>query len=318
MTFCVEISGISEATVAAVPRGCQTGWCMVTIIMQILFNSLSKEEVETFGLVLLSHGVVHQAVRRESGWELWVEPLKADEAVHLIHQYQEENLPASEAPAEDAFQDYRQSLAGVWGALLLAAVHVYVYTIADAAFLKSNLAASAGRILGGDWYRAATALLLHADVVHLLGNMAGIAILGSAVCSVMGWGVGWLTILSSGIGGNILNALVYKAGHSSIGASTAVFGALGILSAWQMLRRVKQPGRRLRALMPLGAGMALLGFMGSSEHTDVLAHLFGFLTGIAIGGLYGATTKKAPEGMVQTAALVLVGIILLRAWMGAY
>jgi len=290
---------------------------MVVIRMLTLFNRLSKEDVETFGLVLLSHGIVHQAVRREEGWELRIDPAQAAEAQGLIEQYQVENLPEPAGP-EDVYLDYRQSLAGVWGALLLAAVHIYVYIFSDALFLKSTFAASAGRILGGEWYRAATALLLHADIVHLLGNMAGIAILGSAVCSIMGWGVGWLTILSSGIAGNVLNAVVYKAGHSSIGASTAVFGALGILSAWQVLRRVKQPGRRLKALMPLGAGLALLGFMGSSVHTDVLAHLFGFLSGIVVGGLYGATVREQPDIKFQTTALALVAVILLRAWLGAY
>jgi rhomboid protease GluP len=290
---------------------------MVLIRMLTLFNRLSKEDVETFGLVLLSHGIVHQAVRREDGWELRIDPAQAGEAQRLIEQYQVENLSENAGP-EDVYLDYRGSLAGVWGALLLAIVHIYVYTFSDAFFLKSTLAASAGRILGGDWYRAATALLLHADIVHLLGNMAGIAILGSAVCSIMGWGVGWLTILSSGIAGNALNAVVYKAGHSSIGASTAVFGALGILTAWQVLRRVNRPGRRLKALMPLGAGLALLGFMGSSVHTDVLAHLFGFLSGITIGGLYGATVRERLGIGFQAPALALVAIILLRAWFSAY
>jgi len=290
---------------------------MVAIIMETVFTGLSKEEVETFGLVLLSHGIVHQAVRRENGWELRSDPSRTAEAEHLIHQYQEEN-PSDPVGPEDVFLDYRSSLAGMWGALLLAVFHVYVYLHANPYLLKNAYAASAGRILDGDWYRAATALLLHADVVHLAGNMVGIAVLGSAVCSIMGWGVGWLTILSSGIAGNVLNAVVYKAGHSSIGASTAVFGALGILTAWQFLRRARQPGRRFKALLPLGAGLALLGFMGSSVHTDILAHLFGFLSGLFIGSLYGTTIKKCPDVKVQAGALILAVVILLRAWLGGY
>ena len=105
-----------------------------------------------------------------------IDPARTVEAQSLIEQYQAENPPEPDV-SEDVFLDYKRSLAGLWGALLLAAVHVYVYMVADTLFLRSGLAASAGRILGGDWYRAATALLLHADVVHLLSNMAGIAIL---------------------------------------------------------------------------------------------------------------------------------------------
>ncbi len=277
-----------------------------------IYKGLSKEDVETYGLVLLSCGIVHQAVRMETGWELRIDPARADEAETLIRKYQHEN-PAVHPEPETMFHDFKKSLAGVWGALVLLAVHVYIYTRADVYLLKNAYAATAGRILNGDWYRAATALLLHANAMHLAGNMIGIAVLGSAVCSIMGWGVGWLMILSSGIAGNLLNAIAYKAGHSSIGASTAVFGALGILSAWQFLRRVRQPGRRFKALLPLGAGLALLGFMGSSMHADIMAHLFGFLVGMAIGGLYGATVRERPGVKIQAGALILVAVIIVRA-----
>lgn len=281
--------------------------------MVTVFEGLSKEEVETFGLVLLSSGIVHQSVKKESGWELRVEPARAAEAVILIRKYQVENLKVYPAP-ETHLDDYKKSLAGVWGALLLVVVHIAVYTGADVYLLKSTYAASAGRILDGEWYRTATALLLHAGVVHLAGNMVGIAVLGSAVCSIMGWGVGWLMILSSGIAGNLMNAFIYKAGHSSIGASTAVFGALGILTAWQFLRRIKQPGRHFKALLPIGAGFALLGFMGSSLHADIMAHLFGFFSGMIIGSFYSTTVKQRPEFRIQAGAFLLVITILVRAW----
>ena len=47
---------------------------MVAISMIIVYTGLSKEKVESYGLVLLSHGIVHQAVRRENGWELRIDP----------------------------------------------------------------------------------------------------------------------------------------------------------------------------------------------------------------------------------------------------
>jgi len=110
--------------------------------------------------------------------------------------------------------------------------------------------------------------------------------------------------------------VVYKTGHSSIGASTAVFGALGLLTAWQFLRRLEHPGRRIKALLPLGAGLALLGFLGSSAHADILAHLFGFLSGLVIGFLYGKTAAKRFGTPLQAAALITAIVILVRAWLG--
>jgi hypothetical protein len=60
-----------------------------------------------------------------------------------------------------------------------------------------------------------------------------------------------------------------------IGTSTAVFGALGTLSALQVPRR--------RAWLTLGVGVALLGFLGTGSRADLLAHLFGFAAGVAEG-----------------------------------
>ena len=94
---------------------------------------------------------------------------------------------------------------------------------------------SASQIIDGEHYRTITALFLHGDVLHLIGNMAGIALFGTAVCSITGWGVGWLMILFTGSIGNLLNAYFYQAGHRSIGASTAVFGCIGFLSACQFM-----------------------------------------------------------------------------------
>jgi membrane associated rhomboid family serine protease len=128
--------------------------------------------------------------------------------------------------------------------------------------------------------------MLHSSYPHLAGNMAGIAIFGTAVCSITGTGVGWLMILLTGILGNLTNATLFRYGHVSIGASTAVFGAIGILAAYQLSMKIKIAGQRMKAWLPLAGGLALLGFLGSGKHLDLTAHLFGFIAGICLGLLY--------------------------------
>jgi len=140
--------------------------------------------------------------------------------------------------------------------------------------------------MNGEIYRTVTSLMLHSGYPHLASNIAGIAIFGTAVCSITGAGVGWLMILLSGILGNLANAALFQYGHISIGASTAVFGAVGILAAYQLCRKIKIAGQRMKAWLPLAGGLALLGFLGSSKHSDLTAHLFGFIAGICIGILY--------------------------------
>src|SRR5258706_365194 len=78
---------------------------------------------------------------------------------------------------------------------------------------------------------AGTAPPLPAAPPRLLGNAVAAAVLLTAVCWYLGAGVGLGLTLLAGAGGNALTALVHHADHVSVGASTAVFGAIGILAA---------------------------------------------------------------------------------------
>ena len=74
------------------------------------------------------------------------------------------------------------------------------------------------------------------------------------------------------------SAQVKTAGYPDI-ISTAVFAAVGILCGCN-LRRFTLRG----VLLPLGAGVGLLAMLGSSgDRTDLGAHLWGLLVGLACG-----------------------------------
>ncbi len=101
----------------------------------------------------------------------------------------------------------------------------------------------AGLIREGEWWRAVTALGLHADAVHLAGNMVFGIVFGFLAGELLGWGLAWFGMLLAGALGNALNAFVQAPGHTSIGASTAVFATLGILAAYTWKRRRTQINR---------------------------------------------------------------------------
>jgi rhomboid protease GluP len=282
--------------------------------MQILLDGLPREQADTFGLVLLSSGIQHEIRQGEKGWALWVAENASEAAETLLKTYLDENKDFK-SEKETPLAGYRKTWSGAWGMLVLLIFHLAILGQDTGAFHRLY-GSSARHIVNGEWYRSATALLLHADSMHLAGNLVGMAIFATGVCSITGWGVGWLLILASGISGNLINAYVYGYGHNSIGASTAVFGALGLLSSYQFLKKTQTPSTRFQALLPLGAGLALLAFLGSSSHTDIMAHLFGFLSGVLIGFVYYGVVRHPFESRIQFGALLCVTVVLAMAWFG--
>ena len=154
----------------------------------------------------------------------------------------------------------------------------------------------------GEWWRPFTGLFLHADFAHLVGNLLSGLFFGTLVARSIGPWRGWALILACGTLGNILTSvLTYPEAFVSIGASSAVFGALGILSglgfAAMLQVRRRLPWAKITA--PVLAGIVLLGWLGGGSHggnTDVLGHVFGFssglTTGLVSGWLHGRHTAQ--------------------------
>jgi membrane associated rhomboid family serine protease len=175
--------------------------------------------------------------------------------------------------------------------------------------------ASAEHIMQGEIYRTVTALMLHVDAVHLVGNMVALALFGSAVCGIHGIGLGWLMMLVTGIFGNAINAVIHQTDHFSVGASTVVFGAIGILSGYQFWKKMNLPGERVKAWLPLGGGLALLAFLGSGVgRVDVMAHLFGFFSGLVLETIYDLWIQKEVSTSVQTVCVSVTVGILVISW----
>jgi membrane associated rhomboid family serine protease len=81
-----------------------------------------------------------------------------------------------------------------------------------------------------------------------------------------------------------------------VGASTAIFGAVGILAALGIARRRRHGIGGRRALAPIAAGLGLLAMLGTSGRADLWGHLFGLIAG-AVLGLAGARAFARPPGL---------------------
>jgi rhomboid protease GluP len=170
-----------------------------------------------------------------------------------------------------------------------------------------------GAVAGGDWWRPATALLLHADTGHLLANVLFGALFVGLLAADTGMGVALGVMLLSGILGNTLNACFYSGEtHLSIGASTAVFGCIGVLAGRRAAGAIRErQGKLWKALLvPIGAGLAFLAWIGSdtSGPTDYMAHFWGLLMGILLGIVVsGPKLRRVWQTAIGIVALIILG-----------
>ncbi len=171
----------------------------------------------------------------------------------------------------------------------------------------------------GQWWRAVTALTLHLDQAHLLGNLLfGIGI-GGLAGRAFGPGIAWAGILFAGALANYLDMLASPPTHRAVGASTAVFAALGLLVGFAWRHGLTLRERFAYAYGPLFGGVVLLALLGAGdEHVDVLGHALGFIAGVGTGWLYSRLGIPRSRGSgVQrafgAAALALVAL----AWLAA-
>ncbi len=282
--------------------------------MPALFENLSKSQVDLCILVLTATRIPHKVQRDRRGWSVWVDDSHYDRALGVMQDYFRENRDMPDEPEPPLASVPMAAVSGLAVAAFLMACHFWVTGFTDAAEMIRRYGASASDIMNGETYRTITALLLHADMVHLAGNMAGIALFGMAVCTIAGRGVGWFMILMSGALGNFINAFMYTSGHLSIGASTSVFGAIGILSGYQFLKKKRTRAGRFAAWVPLGGGVALLGLLGSGAHVDLSAHLFGLVTGAALGMAHAFFIPVRLRESRQILAGVTAGALIWIAW----
>jgi rhomboid protease GluP len=268
-----------------------------------IFHAPSRKKCLEQGLVLQAAGIPFEIHQVSGGFSVLVRPEYAGPAYEQLQGYREENTgwpPKYEPPPLVSL--------GVGAAIAYAVILTVMYPIGRYGAFGANFWASgkmhAGGVMHGEWWRTITSLTLHADVSHLAGNVVFGSAFAVLASHTMGAGLAWFCIVLSGSIGNLVNAAIQAPGHTAIGASTAVFGALGVLSAYEWMRRHALANPPMRRFAPLLGGALLLGFLGmTGERTDVMAHVTGLFAGIAIGVITGRT--KLPEHLSDGAQSIL-------------
>jgi rhomboid protease GluP len=251
------------------------------------------EQAYEHGLVILAMGeacrVSEAAVPGQ--FELHAESEPALRISEELRAYGREQSEVS--PAQAVGADGQVGSAGPgWCFLWLATLgFVFYLQNQDPSLVRRAASSSTGLFGQGEWWRPFTALFLHADFSHLLGNMVAGGFFATLVSKAVHPWKAWLLILASGTLANVITSWVaYPEPFLSIGASSAVFAALGILSGLGAAEIVRERANHpwLKILAPPLGGFVLLGWLGGGGgETDVLGHVFGFSVGLAVGFVAG-------------------------------
>ena len=281
----------------------------------VVWASPSRKAAQEAALVLRAMGLEHQLVGSPDGWSILVPTSAAPEAAAELRGYQDEN--AFWPPKQIPFQQVSNGRLGgvIYGLLMITLFPIGQDGLAGRNWYEAGLV-DGQRLREGEWERLVTALTLHADLPHLAGNLLfgiGFGILAS---HTLGSGLAWFLALSAGALGNWINVMVSDPNHRSLGASTAVFGLLGVMSSYEWVRRKHLPLVALRRVAPLMGAAVLLGYLGMGSgdgagRVDIGAHVFGFLGGIGLGALVGSARvpqhlSTKGQGLAGLLALVLV------------
>jgi len=282
-------------------------------VTDLILNG-SREHLDTCSLVLSAVGIPHAVNLQQS---IITVPHAYSETARLqLKRYFQENRgwPEKKLPVKNQVSsDSPPTLLTIGGLALF-----YLVTgpwQGNNPWFAAGAVDSKAILDQGEWWRLITALTLHADQVHVLGNCVIGGFLVHLLCRAIGPGLGWFALIANGALGNLLNIMLRDHVHLSVGFSTSIFAAIGIFSGLQILS-----GNRIRLrelLLPLGAGTALLAMLGTEgKQTDLGAHFFGFACGLVFGFLLARfnVPKLTGNSPLQKTLLICTLVMVILSW----
>lgn len=263
----------------------------------------------------------HWILRHGDGFAICVEPIWADRVARELGRYEAEREKRGDEPAQDvvvnpgalAWRKFSPISLWMCGWILTA---LYGVELAGPKWWLDRGTAASREIMQGEWWRVITALTLHANLGHLGANLAAGLVYAGLLLPIFGTGWTWVMIVAAGGAGNWLNAWGHRdAEHLSIGASTAVFGALGLLVGAQCMTRViaLRVIKARELLLPIGAGLGLLAYLGVGDvQTDYTAHFFGLIAGVPLGAfaIRMRLGERTPPRLQSVLAWAAAGVVM--------
>lgn len=162
-------------------------------------------------------------------------------------------------------------------------------------------------VLGGEWQRIFSAILLHGGIVHLLMNGFGFFVAGSALEGIVGRRWFFALFVICGVCGSLMSLAINPSTTLSVGASGAIMGLLTAAIACSfrypdIVLRARIQKQMYLNLIPAGIPV----FIFNAGHVDYACHLGGALGGALAGWVLLKTwrTDSQRPAFLSAAAIV--------------
>ncbi len=279
----------------------------------IIYESRRRWACQEQALVLNALGIPHMIADGPRNAALLLVPAEhADTAREQLRLYAIENrrrIPSA------ALKLHGLGLPGVAGyAIVLVGAFLVQGRVAFGVDWLGAGSLDGAAVRNGEWWRVLTALTLHADGGHLIANLLFGALFGAFAGQFLGSGVAWAAILVAAGAGNALDLFLLPPSHRAIGASTAVFTALGLIAALMWRAEARSMSSWARRFAPLIGAVVLLAYIGTGDaQTDAVAHLTGFIAGLFMGAAFDVGRPRWLQSTGVQAAAGLGTVVLLAA-----
>ena len=289
---------------------------------EVLIDPPDAQKTLEWITVLSAVGLDYRLARDARDWVIHVSTADEARVRAELDAYERESAewPALLRDGPPGWSVGTGTWSAAWAGGFLVAFYAWLGPYRAGSSVLRAACGDSARMLAGEWWRPITALTIHSSASHLAGNTICLVLMGYAVCRTVGRGLGWLLVLVGGVAGNVATGLL-RPEHLSVGASTACFSALGILSAHRavaLARRVDDAARiGRRTWLPLVAGLGMLLLTGTGPRTDVSAHVLGFLAGMTAALPFSWVGVDWVPDWVQRALQLLCLAVIGVAWRAA-
>ena len=195
--------------------------------------------------------------------------------------------------------------------LLCILLSVFAWTIEDQNIVKQFLMFSGDSFFEGKVWTPVTALFVHGDLAHLVGNMFFLYVFGNTLEDVVGAKKTMAVFFFGGISSFLLSLLFYRPDVLMIGASAAIFTVTAVVMLAKPLKF------SMLFMLPVGL-VAIIYFIYNlvavyyevGGNVAYASHIIGFILGIPFGMAF---SPKWAKNLLITAALLVLYVAVTLA-----